>query len=194
MFEYPAGGPLYEGKHQPIITKELYDIVRNRMESLVPDKPAWGSKKFPFKHLLYCGACGSRLTVEEHFKKRKDGGRNRHVYYRCTKSTKDPDCAERSITANMITEQILAMTDAGEFDDMEPTERLFSKIEQYKRVTSQLIKDHGIDTSERAHFRNYASYVLRQGTLDEQDGFIRGLNLPLFVKNKTIYRRYDTRR
>jgi DNA invertase Pin-like site-specific DNA recombinase len=191
MFEYPAGGLLYEGKHLPIITKELYDIVRNRMESLVPDKPAWGSKKFPFKHLLYCGACGSRLTVEEHFKKRKDGGKNRHVYYRCTKSTKDPNCAERSITANMITDQILAMTDAGTFDDIEPNERLFGKIEQYKRVTSQLIKDHGIETSEKAHFKNYASYVLRQGTLDEQDGFIRGLNLPLFVKDKTIYRRYD---
>lgn len=157
----------------------------------MPDKPARGSKKFPFKHLLYCGACGSRLTVEEHFKKRKDGGRNRHVYYHCTESTKDPNCAERSITASMITEQILAMTDVGAFDDIEPTERLFGNIEQYKRVTSQLIKDHGIETSERAHFKNYASYVLRQGTLDEQDGFIRGLNLPLFVRGRQIYRRYD---
>ena len=89
----------------------------------------------------------------------------------------------------MITEQILAMTDAGEFDDIEPNEQLFNKIEQYKRVTSQLIKDHGIEASERAHFRNYASYVLRQGNINEQDGFIRGLNLPLFVKNKQIYRR-----
>ncbi|HMS31499.1 MAG TPA: recombinase family protein [Candidatus Saccharibacteria bacterium] len=188
-FEYPAGGPIYEGKHPPIITKELFNIVRARMDSIVPEKPAWGSKKFPFKHLFYCGACGSRLTVEEHFKMRADGGRNRHVYYRCTKSTKDPDCAERSITATMITEQILAMTDAGEFDDIEPNEKLFNKIEQYKRVTSQLIKDHGIEASERAHFRNYASYVLRQGNINEQDGFIRGLNLPLFVKNKQIYRR-----
>jgi hypothetical protein len=89
----------------------------------------------------------------------------------------------------MITDQILAMTDSGEFDDIEPTEQLFNKIEQYKRVTSQLIKDYGMETSERAHFRNYASYVLRQGTLNEQDGFIRGLNLPLLVKGKQIYRR-----
>jgi len=89
----------------------------------------------------------------------------------------------------MITDQILTMTDAGEFDDIEPTEQLFNKIEQYKRVTSQLIKDHGMETSELAHFRNYASYVLRQGTINEQDGFIRGLNLPLLVKNKQIYRR-----
>ena len=165
-------------------------MVRERIANIVPDeKSAWGSKKFPFKHLFYCGACGSRLTVAEHYKKLKDGTQNRHVYYRCTKSTKDPDCKERSITANMITDQILAMVDAGSFDDIEPTEQLFKRIEHYKRVTSQLIKDHGIESNERAHFRNYASYILRQGTLSEKDGFIRGLNLPLFVKNKTIYRR-----
>ncbi|NCU29042.1 recombinase family protein [Candidatus Saccharibacteria bacterium] len=190
-FKYPEDGPLYKGLHQPIITKELFDLVRDRIADIVPDdKPAWGSKKFPFKHLFYCGACGSRLTVEEHYKKLKDGTRNRHVYYRCTKSTKDPDCKERSITANMITEQILAMVDAGELDDIEPAEELFKKVEQYKRVTSQLIKDHGIESSERAHFKNYASYILRQGSLSEQDGFIRGLNIPLFVKDRKIYRRY----
>ncbi len=31
-FEYPAGGPLYKGQHQPIITKELFDKVRTRMD------------------------------------------------------------------------------------------------------------------------------------------------------------------
>ena len=191
-FKYPEDGPLYKGLHQPIITKELFDLVRDRIADIVPDdKSAWGSKKFPFKHLFYCGACGSRLTVEEHYKKLKDGTRNRHVYYRYTKSTKDPDCKERSITANMITEQILAMVDAGVLDDIEPAEQLFKKVEQYKRVTSQLIKDHGIESSERAHFKNYASYILRQGSLSEQDGFIRGLNIPLFVKDKKIYRRYS---
>src|SRR5690606_1996690 len=83
-FTYPVGGPLYKGSHEPIISKELFDSVRGRMAAIVPeDKPAWGSKKFPFKHLFYCGSCGSRLTVEEHFKRRADGGRNRHVYYHC---------------------------------------------------------------------------------------------------------------
>ena len=80
------------------------------------------------------------------------------------------------------------MVDAGEFDDIEPTEKLFNKIEQYKRVTSQLIKDHGISATERQYFKNYASYILRQGTLSEKDDFIRGLNTPMFVANKAIYR------
>ena len=188
-FKYPQDGPLYKGLHQPIISKELFNNVRERIDDVVPDnKAAWGSKKFPFKHLLYCGSCGSRLTVEEHFKPLKDGTKRRHVYYRCTKSTKDPDCKEPSIKANDITEQILQMVDAGKFDDIEPTERLFNKIEQYKRVTSQLIKDHGIVATERQHFKNYASYILRQGTLSEKDDFIRGLNMPMFVANKAIHR------
>jgi site-specific DNA recombinase len=190
-FKYPEDGPLYKGLHQPIISKELFNIVRERIADIVPDdKAAWGSKKFPFKHLFYCGACGSRLTVEEHFKPLKDGTKRRHVYYRCTKSTKDPDCKELSIKASDITEQILAMTDCGEFDDLEPTEHLFKKIEEYKRVTSQLFKDYGIVSNERAHFRNYASYILRQGNINEQDTFIRGLDIPLFVKNRLIYRTF----
>lgn len=187
-FEYPVGGPLYRGKHQPIITKELFDKVRARMEKLVPEKSAWGSKQFPFKHLFYCGACGSRLTVEEHFKKRADGGKNRHVYYRCTKSTKNPDCPERSITASMITSQILTMIEEGRFDDVEVTEKLYKRIERHKRITSQLIRDHGLHLSERDHFRNYASYVLKQGVLNEQDDLIRGLNMPLFVQSRQIFK------
>lgn len=191
-FKYPQDGPLYKGLHEPIITKELFDNVRARIDEIVPEnKATWGSKKFPFKHLFYCGSCGSRLTVEEHFKPLKDGTKRRHVYYRCTKSTKDPDCKERSITADMITEQILAMVDAGEFDDIEPTEQLFKKIEQYKRVTSQLIKDHGIVATERQHFKHYASYILQQGTLSEKDGFIRGLNTPLIVKSRLIKKKCD---
>lgn len=189
-FKYPQDGPLYKGLHQPIITKELFDNVRARISDIVPEnKAVWGSKKFPFKHLFYCGSCGSRLTVEEHFKPLKDGTKRRHVYYRCTKSTKDPNCKEPSIKTEDITVQILSMVDAGDFDDVEPTEQLFKKIEQYKRVTSQLIKDHGISSTERQHFKNYASYILQQGTLSEKDSFIRGLNEPLFVKGRLIKKR-----
>lgn len=189
-FKYPEDGPLYKGLHVPIITKELYDNVRARIDDIVPDnKAAWGSKKFPFKHLFYCGSCGSRLTVEEHFKPLKDGTKRRHVYYPCTKSTKDPNCKEPSIKTEDITEQILRMVDDGEFDDIEPTEQLFKKIEQYKRVTSQLIKDHGIIATEHQHFKNYASYILQQGSLSEKDGFIRGLDIPLFVNARQIFKR-----
>ena len=80
------------------------------------------------------------------------------------------------------------MVDNGEFDDVEPSEKLFNRIEEYKKVTSQLIKDHGITATERQHFKNYASYILQQGSLSEKDRFIRGLNQQLFVINKIIHK------
>ena len=49
-----------------------------------------------------------------------------------------------------------------------------------------------MDSSEKTHFKNYASYVLKQGTLNEQDNFIRGLNIPLFVTDRRISRSFDT--
>jgi hypothetical protein len=102
---------------------------------MVPEKPAWGSKKFPFKHIFYCGKRGSRLTAEEHFKLLKDGTKKRHVYYHCTKSTKDFDCPEKSIKAEIIIDQILRLIEDGQFDVIEPTEKLFKRIEQHKRIT-----------------------------------------------------------
>ena len=84
------------------------------------------------------------------------------------------------------------MIENGDFDDLDPTEKLFNRIEQHKRITSQLIKDHGLKLTERDHFRNYASYVLKQGTLSEQDDFVRGLNIPLFVQNRQIFRRFES--
>lgn len=84
------------------------------------------------------------------------------------------------------------MVDNGAFEDIEPTEQLIKKVEQYKRVTSQLIKDHGITSTERQHFKNYASYILRQSSLSEKDVLIRGLNVPLFVSNKVIHLRNES--
>lgn len=46
--------------------------------------------------LIRCGHCGSGISADEKFKKLKDGGVNRHVYYFCTKA-RNIDCKkERS--------------------------------------------------------------------------------------------------
>jgi hypothetical protein len=145
-----------------------------------------GSKEFPFKHILFCGSCGSRLTVEEHYKPLKDGTKRRHVYYRCTKSTKDPDCKEPSIKAEEITGQVLKLVESGSFNDIVSSEKLKKKLSAYVSITSQLIKDYGIMPTERDNLRNYANYILQQGSVDEKDVFIRGLNVPIFVTGKRL--------
>ncbi len=66
-FEYPkGGGRWYQGKHTPIITKELFDKVQ---ESIVTHVIKTESKEFAFTKLMKCELCGSGITADEKFKK-----------------------------------------------------------------------------------------------------------------------------
>ena len=77
-------GEMYEGKHTPIISKELFDKVQSVLKSR-------GKSQRPTKQpqalcgLLKCGFCGCSITAEEIFKKQKNGNVHRYVYYHCTK-------------------------------------------------------------------------------------------------------------
>ena len=95
-------GEMYEGKHTPIIAKELFDKVqkvlalRGRTQKL---------KKSPqaLCGLLKCGECGCSITAEKQTKK---SGRS-YVYYRCTK--KRGPCAGEYIREETLDMQLSAL-------------------------------------------------------------------------------------
>jgi len=67
-------GKLYRGRHQPIISRELFDKVQ---EAFGNHNRSKGRKRdFAFTGLLTCGHCGCSITAEIH--------KNRYIYYRCT--------------------------------------------------------------------------------------------------------------
>jgi site-specific DNA recombinase len=71
VFEYPRGsGNWYTGKHQPIITKELYDMVQTQIKSTFVRSEM---KEFAFTKLMTCGLCGSGISASDKFKKQKNG-------------------------------------------------------------------------------------------------------------------------
>jgi DNA invertase Pin-like site-specific DNA recombinase len=73
LFRY--GGELYEGKHQPIISKQLFDKVQKVLAGRgKPHRKASDPK--PLCGLIKCGECGRMITAET---------QKGHVYYRCTK-------------------------------------------------------------------------------------------------------------
>jgi site-specific DNA recombinase len=87
-------GELYEGRHDAIISKELFDRVQERMtRKCKPNKrkPAY----FVFRGLMYCGECGCLITAE------KQKG---HHYYRCTK--RKGNCSQPYVREEALTEQI----------------------------------------------------------------------------------------
>src|SRR3989338_4312900 len=92
-------GEMYEGKHTPIIAKELFDRVqkvlamRGRTQKL---------KKSPqaLCGLLKCGECGCSITAEKQTKK---SGRS-YIYYRCTK--KRGACSQPFVREEILDSQL----------------------------------------------------------------------------------------
>ena len=71
----PWKGVLYEGLHEPIVSKSLFDRVQERLQAGSSPRT---SRAFAYKGLLVCGYCGCQLTAE--IKKGK------YIYYHCTHS------------------------------------------------------------------------------------------------------------
>jgi hypothetical protein len=74
-------GMLYQGKHAPLISQNLFD----RVQAVLGDrrKPKYRTHSFAFGGLLLCGKCGCMVTAE--IKK------GRYTYYHCTQSQKRCD-------------------------------------------------------------------------------------------------------
>jgi hypothetical protein len=68
-------GEHFEGKHEPIIPKKLFDRVQIVMRQR--GKPqSKNTKYFVFKGLMRCGVCGASITAEI---------QKGHHYYHCTR-------------------------------------------------------------------------------------------------------------
>ncbi len=87
-------GELYEGKHEPIITKALFDRCQEVMAyKSKPKSPKL--KPYIYRGFFHCKECGCFITTET---------QKNHNYLRCTKR-KGP-CAEPYVREELITEQI----------------------------------------------------------------------------------------
>lgn len=88
------GGEIYEGKHEPIITKKLFDSVQEVM--MRKSKPhSKGLKPFLYRGFFRCGECGCFITTET---------QKGHNYLRCTKR-KNP-CEQKYVREEIITSQV----------------------------------------------------------------------------------------
>ncbi len=98
-------GEIYEGKHEPIISKALFDkanaVLRGRGRT--PDKK---TDPRPFCGLMTCGNCGMGITGEYKIKKQKNGNRHFYTYYHCSKKSKTQKCFEPCIREGELDRQL----------------------------------------------------------------------------------------
>lgn len=182
-FEFPQGsGNWYDGKHEPIITKELFDDVRASLKTQVIK--SYG-KEFAFTRMVKCGMCGSGITADEKFKKLQNGGVNRHVYYRCTKA-KDRKCNNPAINEADLLKEFQKMASTLDLNEVQLTEKLNLEIKKFKKLQAMFLGKDNSANIQKVDLRNYMKFVLKDGTILEKRSVLDCIKSDLILKNKTI--------
>jgi site-specific DNA recombinase len=183
VFEYPRrSGNWYTGKHDPIVTKELFDLVQAQIKSNVLRVE---NKEFAFTKMMLCGLCGSGISADEKFKKLKNGGVARYVYYGCTKA-RGVDCKCGYTEERELLKQFNELIEKINLNEIEVKEKIkydverFSKLQKFLLGTKEKIDIPNID------IRGYAKFVLKEGTDIEKRELLGCLKSKILLSNKTI--------
>lgn len=182
-FEYPrSSGNWYAGKHEPIITKELFDLVQEQVKSQVLRAEG---KEFAFTRMMTCRLCGSGICADEKFKTYKNGTVTRYVYYGCTKA-RGADCKCGYTEEKDILRQFEELIDTISLNEIEVKEKIkfdldrFSKMQKFFLGTKDKIALPNVD------IRGYAKYVLREGTNEEKREMLGCLKSRIYLAEKRI--------
>jgi len=183
-FEYPRkSGNWYQGKHEPIITKELFDLVQSQIKSNVLRVE---NKEFAFTKMMLCGLCGSGISADEKFKKHPSNGTvRRYVYYGCTKA-RGVDCKCGYTEEKEILKQFEQIIEKLNLNEIEIKEKIkadverFSKLQRFLLGTKEKIDIPSID------IRGYAKFVFKEGTNAEKRGLLECLKSKIYLAKKTI--------
>jgi DNA invertase Pin-like site-specific DNA recombinase len=182
-YEYPkSSGNWYKGKHEPIITRELFEAVQNQIKSQFIRSEG---KEFAFTKLMTCGLCGSGITADEKFKKQKNGNVHRHVYYGCTK-VRDRNCKCGYINEPDLIKQFEELMDKIDIDEIGVRGKIKEEVERVKKFQQILIgKREKIIVSD-IDIRAYAKYLLNEGRDVEKRELLGCLRSKIQLKNKVI--------
>ena len=184
-FEYPKNsGNWYDGVHDQIIDKKLFDIVQEQINSQTLE-PRSMQKEFAFTKIMKCGSCGSGITADEKFKNLKDGGVNRYIYYRCCRS-RDQNCKNEAIRETMLIEQLLILIDDLDIKALPMRAKIITEVERIKDFYSMIFDEKTQIHIKNIDIRHYAKFILKKGTLDEQREFLSCLKGRLLLKDRKV--------
>jgi len=113
-------GQEYKGKHEPIISKELFYRVQEVLKRRSVDTGVKGKLNFLLRGIAFCQACGQRLTGEVH---------PRGTYYRCLPNIHKEKCNQPYIPVKLLDGQLEAL-----YERLQPPKRLLEllKVEMHE--------------------------------------------------------------
>src|SRR3990167_4850798 len=107
LFNYAK--ELHEGKHEPIISKKLFDEAQEILKYRGQPERKPQNEPQPFCGLISCASCGMMITGEHKFKRQKNGNVHNYTYYHCTKKRKDFKCPESAVREKELDKQLSSL-------------------------------------------------------------------------------------
>jgi DNA invertase Pin-like site-specific DNA recombinase len=157
-----ATGELFAGKHEPLISKSLYDRVQSILRGKTVRRLL--RHEFSFRRLIRCTGCGRTLIGEE---------QKGHVYYRC----QTRNCPTTSVREETVNDAMSDVLERLRFDP-EELERMATWISD-ARLSEGALRD---DELRGCRLRRDA---IRDRKNRLTDAFIDGnLEKPLFEERK----------
>lgn len=187
-YEFPVGsGKWYTGKHEPLITKEVFDRVQEVMKCAPKSLP--GSKEFGFTKIFKCGGCGYAITATEKLKRHKDGSIHRYVYYGCCKKW-ITNCKQPNIREEDLLNQLYSIVDKLDIDELATVARIKHEIQRMQKMIESL-GGHAATveiakTIPKIDVYSCAKYILKEGTKDEKRDLLNNIKTGLTLNNSRI--------
>jgi site-specific DNA recombinase len=97
--QFCYAGEVYEGKHEPLISKALFDRVQTIVERRGRPAPEKEVLK-PFLRLFKCATCGMSVTGES---------QKGHTYYHCTRKSKAVKCKQEFVREEELERELSSL-------------------------------------------------------------------------------------
>ena len=166
VFEYPKqSGNWYNGKHEPLISKELFDKVQAQLKR---DSIVRQSREFAFTKLITCGLCGSTFSAEEKYKQLKDGTVAKYIYYGCGRA-RDIHCKNTYLREEELIDHLIQALDQIDFNNLDIQHKFEEELKRFNKFHRSVL---GFSkpwiVHEEVDLKTYAKYTLKEGARAER--------------------------
>ena len=151
------------------------------------DKIVRENREYAFTKLFTCGLCTSGITAQEKYKELKDGTTAKYIYYSCSKS-KDRNCKNKYIREEELIDELFKVLDVVNINELGMRMKLEEEIKRFNRLQKLAVRGKPkmqIDENDIAT-REYAKYVLKEGSITEKRELLGHLRSRLVLNDKKI--------
>jgi hypothetical protein len=108
------------------------------------------------------------------------------VYYGWTK-TKDTNCKNPYINEDDLIAQLQDLLDDIDLNTVSMREKITNEVRRFKKFEQMLLGSKTPIAVKDIDIRNYAKFILQEGSIDEKREFLRCLKSGVCLSEKHIY-------